>query len=89
MSDLIISNRDPTESDQINYRFWLNYTSKELFEFYGKWISVSDEFVKIKYNQPDSSKREDVLNELLKFGEKFESMMRYSEHDSNAVKEVQ
>ena len=40
---IIVSNRDPMFMDSEFAPLWLNYESKELFEFHGnRWISLSD-----------------------------------------------
>lgn len=38
---------------------------------------------------PERSKREDALEGVPEWGEAFESAMRCSEHDGNAMREVQ
>jgi len=47
--NLLIANRDPTEKDLVNQRFWLNYSTKQLFEYYGQWRSMDGIAI-----QPDS-----------------------------------
>ena len=44
--------RDPTENDIPVTQFWLNNETKQLFQFNGKWIALT---------QPERSKREDDI----------------------------
>ena len=49
MSNLIIAHRDPKEKEYVDQIFWLNYESKELFQFLdNEWVSLSKEYLKIK-----------------------------------------
>lgn len=37
---LQISMRDPVDEEDASYPFWLNWTTKQLFQFDGKWIPL-------------------------------------------------
>lgn len=45
-NETFIANRDPSKEDFPHCRFWLNYKSKEFFEFIiGDWHSLSKEYL--------------------------------------------
>ena len=46
-ANLVVANRDPGELDEGDFQFWLNWSTRELFELRDKWVSVSEEFVEI------------------------------------------